>query len=107
MYFSWGEKEREAVKTLREKAGEWATEQHSDWYLGRFLIARKWSMDAALELFVNAMKWRKEENIDSLVETFPDDFCSISWHRIGQLLFLPIERTPLRTGVPLFTSELD
>jgi len=31
-------------------------------------------MDAALDLFVNAMKWRKEENIDNLVETFQDDF---------------------------------
>lgn len=33
----------------------------SEWYIGRFLIARKWDMMKSGELFVNAMKWRKED----------------------------------------------
>jgi len=43
-------------------------------FFSRFLVARKWDMKASVELFVNAMKLRKEEDVDNILETFPHEF---------------------------------
>jgi hypothetical protein len=48
--------------------------EHTDYYFSRFLVARKWDVKASTELFVNAMKLRETENIDSILETFPKEF---------------------------------
>lgn len=55
------DKEKDAIKTMREQCAKHIKPEHTDWYLSRFLIARKWDMAKATELFNNAMKWREEE----------------------------------------------
>jgi len=121
LYTQWTDKERDLVKQFREKAAEYVKPEHSDYYLGRFLIARKWDMDKSVELFINAMKWRIEEKIDTLVETFPDDFwydflcsywptsihpdryhvtkdgCPIMYERIGLVSPKLVDYVPLNT----------
>eukprot|EP00759_Apiculatamorpha_spiralis_P053496 PhF_6_TR621/c0_g1_i1/m.813 len=42
--------------------------------LYRFLIARKWNLDAAIEMFTNYVSWRKDNNVNTIVqESFPAD----------------------------------
>lgn len=48
--------------------------EHTDYYISRFLVARKWDMKLSTELFANAMVVREAEGIDSILETFPRDF---------------------------------
>lgn len=43
---------------------------HTDFYLTRFLIAREWDFAKSKEMFINAMKWRKENNVDNIIEEF-------------------------------------
>lgn len=69
MACTFGEKEKNAIKEFREKCGDKVKPGHSDWYLARFLIARKWDMGKATELFINAMKWREEEVSTAFFET--------------------------------------
>jgi len=121
LYVTWTDKERDAVKEFREKTAKYIKPEHSDYYIGRFLIARKWDMSKSTELFINAMKWREEENIDGLVETFPDDYwfeilseywptsisptryhytkdgCPIMYERIGLVSPILVDYIPLRT----------
>jgi len=51
-------------------ANEW---QLRDFYLARWLVARNWNMDAACEMFINSMKWRKENNVDNIDEWAKDN----------------------------------
>ena len=42
-----------------------------DWTLTRFIRARKGDIAAAIEMYLNMLKWRKENNIDGMLNT-PD-----------------------------------
>jgi hypothetical protein len=61
LQFGWGEAEKKALSEFRELTVDWAQPTDSDWYLSRFLVARRWDVTRATELFITAMKWRKEE----------------------------------------------
>jgi hypothetical protein len=74
LFCTFGDKEKDALKEFREKCKDYIRPEHSDWYLSRFLIARKWDMSKSVELFCNAMKWREAEKIDDLVDSFPEDY---------------------------------
>ncbi|KAF9431555.1 hypothetical protein BGZ76_000153 [Entomortierella beljakovae] len=41
---------------------------HPDLIILKFLRARKWNLDDAMKMFMNALKWRIAENVDELVE---------------------------------------
>lgn len=121
LYATWTDKERGLIKDFREKAGKWVKPTHSDYYLGRFLIARKWDLNKSTDLFINAMKWREDENIDTLVERFPHDYwyeflseywptsisphryhvtkdgCPIMYERIGLVSPVLVDYVPLTT----------
>jgi len=45
--------------------------RHSKFFIHRFLRARKYDLDAAIQMFIEAMKWREEMKVDSIFETFP------------------------------------
>jgi len=56
------------------KASKKCKEAHTDYYICRFLIARKWKLKDSVELFDNAMTWREENKIDEILDTFPDNY---------------------------------
>lgn len=42
--------------------------EFDDWILLKFLRARKFILPKAIEMFENYMNWRKEMNVDSLID---------------------------------------
>jgi hypothetical protein len=67
------DEKREKIKLFREKekVKVLLKEEHSDDYLSRWLGARNWEVEAAVELFEKSMIWRKENNIDTILEWYP------------------------------------
>lgn len=57
-----------AFKTGRAK--EYIKKQH-DLDLLRWLLARQWDVEKATDMFINSMKWREEQEVDTILETFP------------------------------------
>jgi len=55
---------------IKSKKAEYDPIIHNSSYLVKFLRARKLDVNKALEMIVNCQKWRKDENIDSVL-TFP------------------------------------
>jgi hypothetical protein len=45
--------------------------RHSDEYLLRFLKAREMNVDKASEMFITSMNWRRDNNVDQILQTFP------------------------------------
>jgi len=48
--------------------------QLTDLYLARWLIARQWNLENASKMYLESMKWRKENNIDQIRKTFPTEY---------------------------------
>eukprot|EP01124_Arcella_intermedia_P000096 TRINITY_DN10052_c0_g1_i1.p1 TRINITY_DN10052_c0_g1~~TRINITY_DN10052_c0_g1_i1.p1 ORF type:complete len:301 (+),score=82.45 TRINITY_DN10052_c0_g1_i1:126-1028(+) len=44
---------------------------HTDFYLTRYLVAREWDHNKAKEMFIKAMKWRKANDVDNIIEVMP------------------------------------
>ena len=42
--------------------------QYDDYYLLRFLRARKFDMEKTILMFTNFMDWRKENDVDNILE---------------------------------------
>jgi CRAL/TRIO, N-terminal domain len=42
--------------------------QYDDYYLLRFLRARKFDMDKTILMFTNFMDWRKENDVDNILD---------------------------------------
>lgn len=63
----------EKVKEFREhpEASKYLKEHHHDFYINRWLTARKFDVEKAVELFVASMKWRAEIGADTILEEFP------------------------------------
>lgn len=74
MWLTFTEKEKSMIQEFKEQVKDYIKPHHSDYYFSCFLVARKWDMKLAIELFVNAMKLREEEQIDDILETFPQSF---------------------------------
>ncbi|KAL1925063.1 uncharacterized protein VTP21DRAFT_4717 [Calcarisporiella thermophila] len=49
-----------------QKKGLYDPKRHDHYLLLRFLRARKFDLDAALEMFANCENWRRDENVDEL-----------------------------------------
>ena len=45
-------------------------EQYDDYDLLRFCRARKFEIKAVIEMFVNMLNWRKENNVDEIITSF-------------------------------------
>lgn len=45
--------------------------QYDDYYLLRFLRARKFEMDKVILMFNTFMEWRKENDVDNILEVIP------------------------------------
>jgi len=71
LWVTFGEKEKNAIAEFKTLVESYIRPNHSDYYFSRFLVARKWDMKLATELFVNAMKVREAEDVDNILETFP------------------------------------
>lgn len=44
--------------------------QYDDYYLLRFLRARKFEMDKTILMFNNFIEWRKENSVDTILDIF-------------------------------------
>jgi len=66
---------KQKVAEMKEKVKDVAKrpEQLRDLYLARWLVARDWNVDAAVEMFKTSMKWREEFKADTIRETFPEE----------------------------------
>lgn len=69
------QKKKELVDTFRAQVKEHIVEIeghyfHTDLYLARFLDARDWQMKESVELFVQAMTWRKKNDVDNAIVNF-------------------------------------
>jgi len=64
------------VSQLREEVKDWIPAEqpdhhmHTDFYLSRYLVARDFDVAKAKEMFINAMKWRKDNDIDGIIQRF-------------------------------------
>jgi len=63
----------EQIQKFREhpEAKKYIKEHHHDFYISRWLTARKGDVEKSVTLFVESMKWREENSIDTIMETFP------------------------------------
>lgn len=57
-------------KDLIMAEGIFVTERHDDHYVLRFLRARKFSIPNTHKMFVDCENWRKELQVDTLIDTF-------------------------------------
>lgn len=62
--------EQDLITQLREKVESELTVEymHEDIYLLRWLIAKNWKVDQAAKQLREALKWRKKNNIDGILE---------------------------------------
>lgn len=68
------QKEFKLIEEFKELVKEHILPFHTDYYFSRFLVARKWDLKLSSELFINAMKVRVKEDMDNILETFPNNF---------------------------------
>jgi len=73
LYYTFTDDQKKMFAEFR-KASKKCKDSHTDYYIGRFLIARKWKLKDSVELFDNALKWREEQGIDDIIESFPEDY---------------------------------
>eukprot|EP01130_Rhizamoeba_saxonica_P000669 TRINITY_DN10611_c0_g1_i1.p1 TRINITY_DN10611_c0_g1~~TRINITY_DN10611_c0_g1_i1.p1 ORF type:complete len:410 (-),score=121.72 TRINITY_DN10611_c0_g1_i1:35-1237(-) len=69
--FEISEEQLQLIEALRENVTEYLKDNHTDEFMNRWLIARDNDVDAATEMFVASMKWREENNIDTILDWFP------------------------------------
>lgn len=73
----------ERIQEFRVLVQDLLKPEHSDFYLSRFLVARKWSLQHSVEMFKQAMTQRAEEDVDHILEKHPSsywfDFLSSYW----------------------------
>jgi len=55
----------------REDVLQWLKDSHYDEFIARWLIARNWNIDDAALMFTKSMKWRQDNDIDHILEWFP------------------------------------
>jgi len=78
VYSNLDKAQTEMIKKFREdpEIAKWIYEPsdsyyfHTDFYLARFLVAREWDFAKSKQMFIDAMKWRKENNVDTIIEDF-------------------------------------
>uniref|UniRef100_A0A6B2L6M4 CRAL-TRIO domain-containing protein n=1 Tax=Arcella intermedia TaxID=1963864 RepID=A0A6B2L6M4_9EUKA len=95
---SFSKEEKEKIRAFKEAVEEY-NKGDTSLELTRWLIARKWDHDAAVSAYINSMKWREKEKIDTILEWFPETkhyaFLSEYW----PLSLLPTQHAPpLRTN---------
>lgn len=73
LHFSFGETEKKAMAEFRERSKR-CTPAHTDYYISRYLVARKWDMKKSVDLFDESMNWRDQNKVDDILETFPDNY---------------------------------
>lgn len=73
MYYQFTDDEKKMFAEFR-KASKTCTDEDSDYIIGRFLVARKFKLKDSVELFDSARAWREKENVDDIIETFPDNY---------------------------------
>jgi len=74
LWVMFTDKEKAQIEEFKKIVKEHISPIHTDYYFSRFLVARKWDMKLSTELFINAIKTRKDEDIDNILETFPKNF---------------------------------
>eukprot|EP01124_Arcella_intermedia_P020506 TRINITY_DN27990_c0_g1_i1.p1 TRINITY_DN27990_c0_g1~~TRINITY_DN27990_c0_g1_i1.p1 ORF type:complete len:382 (-),score=75.67 TRINITY_DN27990_c0_g1_i1:44-1189(-) len=47
--------------------------KHDNFYVARFLRARKYDVDQAVQMFVSTMEWKKEVDVEKIKETLPQN----------------------------------
>lgn len=60
LHFTWGENEKKAFAEFRKQSKK-CTDSVTDYYISRFLVARKWDMKKSVDLFDGAIKWREDK----------------------------------------------
>jgi len=78
IYGSLSDEQKEIITQFRAdpEIAEWISPPrqdhhlHTDFYLTRFLVAREWDFLKAKDMFITAMKWRKENKVDSIIQDF-------------------------------------
>lgn len=45
--------------------------KHDKFFIARYLRARKYDVNLAIQMFISVMKWREEMQVDTILETFP------------------------------------
>jgi len=69
---TFSEEKRQKIKAFREsKAGPYITKDTGDLEIARWLIARKWDMEASIKMYIDSITWREKENINSIFEWIP------------------------------------
>ena len=69
------EDQEKALETFRKYIKDNNITDHpmyDDYYLLRFLRARKFDMDKTILMFTNFMDWRKENDVDNILEVRSD-----------------------------------
>eukprot|EP00057_Strongylocentrotus_purpuratus_P006351 XP_011660825.1 PREDICTED: SEC14-like protein 2 [Strongylocentrotus purpuratus] len=64
------ESHKEKLKKFKENVADILKPEHNDVLLLRFLRARKFDLNKTEVMFRNDVTWRKENNIDTILETF-------------------------------------
>jgi hypothetical protein len=70
----FSDKERALIESFKLHIKDDIRPHQSDHYYSRFLIAGKWDMKVSVELFLNEMKLREKEEIDNILDTFPQHY---------------------------------
>lgn len=71
---TFSDKEKALLESFKLLIKDEIRPHQSDHYFSRFLIAGKWDMKVSVELFINEMKLREKEQIDDILETFPQHY---------------------------------
>jgi hypothetical protein len=68
------EQHKNLIQEFREQAQDYVRPEHTDYYLSRFLMARKWDLSLSIDFFVKAMTLRAAEDMDNILETHPQSY---------------------------------
>lgn len=65
----------EKVQQFRahEKAKPFIQPKHHDLYIMRWIVARNFDIEKAVEMFIESMKWRQRTRVDFILDEFPKD----------------------------------
>jgi len=69
---NFSEEQIQKIKNFREgPANEFIKKDQNDLDIARWIVARKWDVEAATKMFIDSMKWRQKENIDTIFDWMP------------------------------------
>jgi hypothetical protein len=74
LWVTFDDKQKAQILEFKELVKDYIKPEHTDFYFTRFLVARKWDVKVSAELFISAMKVREAEQVDQILETFPQTF---------------------------------